>query len=92
MRPRRLRSAKRGSTGNKNWDEYKDPESGLDLFVSFLRLALAHLEPNSAVYQWHATRRQALVEQGWQQVGLLVHQTIVWANAHGVFTRSHEQS
>jgi hypothetical protein len=41
------------------------------------------------VYQWHATRRQALVEQAWVQCGLLVHQTIVWVKARGVLTRSH---
>jgi DNA modification methylase len=44
--------------------------------------------PDAAVYQWHATRRQALVEQAWQQNGLLVHQTIIWVKARAVLTRS----
>src|ERR1044071_9337646 len=57
---------------DKHWDEYKDPESSVDFFVKFLQLGLAHLKPNSAIYQWHATRRQALVEQAWVQCGLLV--------------------
>jgi hypothetical protein len=70
--------ANKPSTRNKNWDEYQDPESSIDFFVGFLQLGLQHLKPNSAVYMWHATRRQALVEQAWQQCGLLVHQTIVW--------------
>jgi DNA modification methylase len=74
---------------NKNWDEYKDPETGVAFFSTFLRIGLSHLTAGSAVYQWHATRRQALVEQAWQQCGLLVHQTIIWVKTHGVLTRSH---
>lgn len=74
---------------NKHWDEYKDPESSVDFFVRFLREGLKHLAPNSAIYQWHATRRQKLVEEAWVECGLLVHQTIVWAKARGVLTRSH---
>jgi DNA modification methylase len=74
---------------NKNWDEYHDPETGVDFFARFLAAGLAHLEEHAAIYQWHATRRQALVEQAWVQNGLLVHQTIVWAKSHGVLTRSH---
>jgi DNA modification methylase len=74
---------------NKNWDEYKDPDASVEFFARFLKEGLKHLAPNSAIYQWHATRRQMLVEEAWQQCGLLVHQTIVWAKARGVLTRSH---
>jgi ParB-like chromosome segregation protein Spo0J len=77
------------STRSRNWDEYKDPETGVDFFARFLRAGPAHLEPNAAIYQWHATRRQAIVEQAWRECGLLVHQSIVWAKSHGVLTRSH---
>jgi DNA modification methylase len=61
----------------------------VDFFARFLRVGLLHLREDSAIYQWHATRRQALVEEAWKQVGLLVHQTIVWVKARGVLTRSH---
>jgi DNA modification methylase len=74
---------------NKHWDEYTDPEAGADFFAKFLRVGLSHLREDAAVYQWHATRRQAIVEEAWKQVGLLVHQTIVWVKARGVLTRSH---
>jgi DNA modification methylase len=74
---------------NKHWDEYIDPETGVEFFARFLRMGLSHLREDSAVYQWHATRRQAIVEEAWKQVGLLVHQTIVWVKARGVLTRSH---
>ena len=74
---------------DKHWDDYVDPESSVDFFATFLRVALRHCIDRVPVYQWHATRRQALVEQAWQQNGLLVHQTIVWAKARGVLTHSH---
>lgn len=72
-----------------NWDEYVDPESSVEFYAGFLRIALEHLQPHSPVYQWHATRRQALVEAAWRQVGLLWHQTIIWKKLRGVLTHSH---
>ena len=44
---------------------------------------------HAAVYQWHAHRRQTLVERAWAAVGLLMHQQIIWAKPSGVLTRSH---
>src|SRR6266567_4541311 len=83
------RANKGKANRNKNWDEYKDPDASVDFFARFLKEGLKHLAKGSAVYQWHATRRQKLVEEAWVQCGLLVHQTIVWAKARGVLTRSH---
>jgi DNA modification methylase len=85
--------ASKGNKGkpnrDKNWDEYHDPDASVEFFRSFLSLALEHLKPNTAIYQWHAHRRQALVEQAWTQCGLLVHQQIIWLKARGVLTHSH---
>lgn len=75
--------------GNKHWDAYVDPTASVDFFSTFLREALKHCIERVPIYQWHATRRQALVEQAWKQNGLLVHQTVVWTKARGVLTRSH---
>ncbi len=84
------RKASAGKTvGNKHWDAYHDPQASVDFFVGYLRAALAHCIERVPVFQWHATRRQALVEQAWQQCGLLVHQTIIWAKPRAVLTRSH---
>ena len=84
--------ASKGNKGNpgkdKNWDEYVDPEVSVEFYRKFLSLGLEHLEPNSAIYQWHAHKRQALVEQAWVACGLLVHQQIIWAKARGVLTHS----
>jgi DNA modification methylase len=81
---------KKGSTvGNKHWDTYIDPASSVEFFRRFLELGLQHCRNDVAIYQWHATRRQALVEEAWTALDLLVHQTIIWAKTRGVLTRSH---
>ena len=54
---------------DKNWDEYHDPESSVDFYFKFISAGLAHLVSHSPVYQWHAHRRQALVEEGLDQSG-----------------------
>jgi DNA modification methylase len=78
----------RPETANKNWDAYKDPTTGVAFFDSFLKACLPHVAQDAAIYQWHATRRQSLVEQAWEQNELLVHQTLIWVKARGVLTRS----
>ena len=73
---------------NKNWDQYHDPESSVDFYFKFLSAGLAHLVSHSPVYQWHAHRRQALVEEAWTKAGLLVHQQVIWVKARAVLTHS----
>ncbi|MDF1798931.1 MAG: hypothetical protein P1V81_07130 [Planctomycetota bacterium] len=49
-------------------DDHKGDDNGLAFFTVFLRLALAHCVDRVAVYQWHAHRRQALLDgagAGW---------------------------
>lgn len=81
--------ANTAETRDKHWDDYVDPKSGLAFFSGFLRVALAHCHERAPVYQWHATRRQALVEEAWRENGLLLHQSIIWVKARSVLTRSH---
>ncbi len=74
--------------GNKSWDAYVDPASSVEFYAKYLSIALSHCVERVPVYQWHATRRQVLVEQAWQQNNLLVHQTLIWVKPRGVLTRS----
>ena len=75
---------------NKNWDAYKDPETSVAFFSDFIRMALQHaLIDAPAIYQWHASRRQALVEEAWSANGLLLHQQLVWVKSRPILTRSH---
>jgi DNA modification methylase len=76
------------ATANKNWDAYVDPSTGIAFFDGFLKACLPHVVPDAAIYQWHASRRQALVEQAWEMNELLVHQTLIWSKARAVLTRS----
>ena len=79
-----------GKTNNKQWDAYKDPKASVDFFSAFIRVALdVALVENPAFYQWHASKRQALVEAAWEANGLFVHQQIIWAKARAILTRSH---
>ena len=54
---------------DQHWDDYADPEASVTFYQTFLQLGLAHCVPNPPVYQWHAHRRQALVEQAWVAAG-----------------------
>ena len=81
--------ANRPETRDKHWDDYKDPDTGREFFESFLRNALSHCVERVPVYQWHAHRRQMLVEEAWRNCGLLVHQQVIWVKARAVLTRSH---
>ncbi|MPZ49033.1 MAG: DNA methylase [Dehalococcoidia bacterium] len=85
------RAATKGNKGKtaKHWDDYHDPETSVEFFRKFLAVALPHLQPKSAIYQWHATIRQHLVMKAWAESGLHLHQTIIWVKARAVLTRSH---
>ena len=79
-----------GKDGNKHWDAYKDPPASVEFFASFIQVALDEaLTDNPAIYQWHASKRQALVEAAWEQCGLFVHQQIIWNKSRAILTRSH---
>ena len=79
-----------GKTNNKHWDSYIDPKSSVEFFSNFLRVAISHaLVENPAIYQWHASRRQALVEAAWKENGLLFHQQLIWVKSRPILTRSH---
>jgi DNA modification methylase len=86
-RAHRMSASGGGTGGQKTWDEYN--EASKTLFHDFIRVALPHLEDDAPIYQWHASRRQVLVEDAWAQNDLLVHQAIVWVKPSGVLTRSH---
>jgi DNA modification methylase len=88
--PQSAERKKAGKSNNKNWDAYKDPETSVAFFSDFIRVALEQaLVESPAIYQWHASRRQALVEEAWTANGLLLHQQLVWVKSRPILTRSH---
>ncbi len=81
--------ANRPDVKDKHWDDYVDPDKASDFFSLFMGVALPHLEEYAAIYQWHASSRQMLVQAAWEQNSVHVHQTIIWVKARPVLTRCH---
>ena len=86
---------KRGQADkNKNWSDsyaitWDDADANPDLYENFVRIAVEEaVLPNAAWYCWHASRRQAMVEEIWTKFGAFVHQQIVWAKDRPILTRS----
>jgi ParB-like chromosome segregation protein Spo0J len=82
-------------TRNKDWSPsygvtWDDASQGAELYEGFIRAAVeAAIAEDAAWYCWHASRRQAMLEAVWQQMGAFVHQQIIWMKDRGVLTRSH---
>lgn len=80
---------------NKDWSEtygvtWDDSRQGPELYQGFIKAAIAEaIEPNAAWYCWHASRRQAMVEAVWVEMGAFVHQQIIWSKDRPILTRSH---
>ena len=81
--------ANKPNVKDKHWDDYKDPDKASDFFRIFMATALPHLEEHAAIYQWHASSRQMLVQAAWEANGVHLHQTIIWVKARPVLTRCH---
>ena len=89
---------------NKDWSgsygvappSWDDPKLNPDLYERFIAAAVAEaIDPHAAWYCWHASRRQAMVEEAWAAHGAFVHQQIIWAKDRPVlnyswFTWQHE--
>ncbi len=73
----------------EGWDGFEGDYEAVAFYRGFLQGCLAHCREDAAVLQWHAHRRQSLVQRAWEETGLLVHQQIIWAKAHGTLGRSH---
>lgn len=82
-------------TRNKDWSSsygvtWDDSSQGVELYDGFIGAAVAEaIAENAAWYCWHASRRQAMLEQCWERAGAFVHQQIIWVKDRGVLTRSH---
>jgi DNA modification methylase len=83
---------KKGTNPNKKggWDAYVDPQTSVEFFYSFIRVALdVALVEKPYVYQWYASRRHVLVEEAWQRAGLFAHQQLIWVKPRPILTHSH---
>jgi DNA modification methylase len=82
-------------TQNKDWSPsygttWDDSSQGAKLYDNFIAAAMAEaIAKDAAWYCWHASRRQAMLEECWEKAGAFVHQQIIWVKDRGVLTRSH---
>ena len=77
----------------KDWSEsyglsWDDAKVHPNLYDGFIRAAIDHaIKPNAAWYCWHASPRQAMVEDVWAQHKAFVHQQIIWVKNRPVMVR-----
>lgn len=78
---------------NKDWsfvyNDWDKADQGDGLYDGFVSIAQqVAITEDAAWYCWHASRRQAMVEQVWERYGAFVHQQIVWVKNRPILTRS----
>ncbi len=84
----------KGKFKNKDWSAtygvtWDDAASNPGLYEGFLAAAVAEaIRRDAAVYVWHASKRQSMVEGALQKAGMLVHAKIIWAKNRPVLTRT----
>jgi DNA modification methylase len=83
-------SGERPNDSGKDWSAtYREVEitDADQFFRGVFTNVLRVLAPHAAVYCWHAHKRQALISQVWEDLGILDHQQIVWVKPTPVFGR-----
>ncbi|MBX7134397.1 MAG: ParB N-terminal domain-containing protein [Fimbriimonadaceae bacterium] len=79
---------------NKDWSgtygvTWDDFDANPDLYDKFIAVAIAEaISTDAAWYCWHASRRQAMLEEVWVKHGAFVHQQIIWCKDRSILTRS----
>jgi DNA modification methylase len=79
-----------GNSGGKDWSAtYKEVEikDAVAFFRAVFTNVLKVIAPNTAIYCWHAHKRQAEIDRVWEELGILNHQQIIWVKPVAVFGR-----
>jgi DNA modification methylase len=83
-----------GPRKNKDWSgtygvTWDDAQANPDLYDRFIGVAIAEaIQPDAAWYCWHASARQAMVQQMWEKHGAFVHCQIIWGKNRQVLSRT----
>lgn len=78
--------------GGKDWSDsfhetdITDPKN---FMKSFYAVGLKHIKKNTALYLWHASSRKGMIEQVCNELGILIHQPIIWVKPCAVLTFSY---
>ena len=72
----------------RHWDAYRDHDSAVSFYSSFLKVALAEaLAKRPVVYQFFAIMRVEIVLEAWRANGLHAHQILIWHKSRPVLSR-----
>ncbi|MBL8693177.1 MAG: ParB N-terminal domain-containing protein [Planctomycetes bacterium] len=84
-------TGERPDQSGKDWSAtYKEIEisDAEGFFRAVFTQVLRVLAPHAAIYTWHAHKRLGLIQQIWEEVGILDAQQIVWVKPTSVFGRA----
>jgi DNA modification methylase len=85
------RPTSKNKSRGKDWSKLfhdLDVSQARMLFKSFYSVGLKYTKHGTALYMWHASKNRALIEDVCDELGLLIHQQIVWVKPFAVFTYS----
>lgn len=79
-------------TGGKDWsDVYHevDIEDAEGFLRRFLSVGIKFIQKNTAIYIWHAIKRLDLLKKVCDELGILMHQQIIWVKPCAIISYSY---
>ena len=77
--------------GGRDWSNVYheiDIPDAIDFMRKFLTVGLKQIKEKTAVYMWHASKRRSDIEGLCKEIGVLIHQEIVWVKPCVILTFS----
>jgi DNA modification methylase len=65
-----------------------DIQDAYGFYKGYLSIALQYIEKDSAIYMWHASKRIDVIQQVFNELGILIHQMIIWVKPCAILTYS----
>ena len=78
-------------TGGKDWSNLYhevDIPDAREFMRKFLSVGVKQIKENTALYMWHASKRRSMIDGVCEELGILVHQQIIWVKPCAVLTHS----
>ena len=77
--------------GGRDWSNVYheiDIPDAVDFVRKFYKVGLKHIQEGTALYIWHASKRRSDIEGICKELGILIHQEIVWVKPCVILTYS----
>ncbi|MBN1125271.1 MAG: DNA modification methylase [Sedimentisphaerales bacterium] len=77
--------------GGKDWsDVYREVDipDAAEFMKAFYQVGLEVIQPNTALYLWHASKRRREIEDVCDALDILIHQQIIWVKPCVILTYS----